>query len=707
MAHLRNMNLDDDSFLLSNNFNAAEYVNEFLSTVKSGDEVTKLQKLRRSLTAKDATSSEAIKDIVFERYRQFIDTSKEVSQLEREIYQLSTLLTDQKNLIESLMDKVEHGKRTTTTATNNSSTNSSQNILQSLMQKMDGIASVLNNLKDHDKILLQSEMILLDLNTMEPLHPIMLVLLSDSLIIGFPADNSKYRFQLHSVHTLDSLAVVNVKRTPGSQITGEQILQLLIFPDQIYIKAESARAKREWFEGIEQAKRRQQQENSLVRQATIRAKRRSIAGQGTLTSKNRNIDAAIVEEESFVEPDVDQKATQEDVQYCIELYNEIQEFISKRDLEGAVEMINDFKGVNCKDQVVNSKWAAIERTVVKMLSDEIKSPGALHGGSQVIHRNMDLLCSLNRATYAMDLFLKRRSKALRQAASELAVSEEPLSYVKQVSALFVNGILDVANGAKSQPKNLCLMLQFASSEMKLLLNLIRRNVIEVAPTIAVLSHTWRILDQQCRKLSDAGLDLNFEVHRLLAPSLQTALETNFSNIFESVRLRISEEKWRPYNLESELALNRYLEEMSDLGFSIDWAVSVSPRYSINLASSACHFSRVAYALSRDLGILHLSHLDTLCDSFILKLWNEFLTFLSVSGEKLREAAAASGSPSSALNVHSLTSQFIVSQVLPLCEETYDEGCGILSDILSSKFSALKIFQTKDEEEEDDEEVANV
>uniref|UniRef100_A0A914XW95 Exocyst component Exo84 C-terminal domain-containing protein n=1 Tax=Panagrolaimus superbus TaxID=310955 RepID=A0A914XW95_9BILA len=705
MSHLRNMTSDDDSFLLSNNFNAAEYVNEFLSTVKGGDEVAKLQKLRNSLTAKDATSSEAIKDIVFERYRQFIDTSKEVSQLEREIYQLSTLLTDQKRNIESMMDKVENEKRTTTISANNSSTNSSQNLLQALMQKMDGIASVLNNLKDHDRILLQSEMTLLDGSTMESLHPIMLVLLSDNLIIGFPADNSKYRFQLHSVHTLDSLAVVNVKRTPGSQTTGEQILQLLIFPDQIYIKAESVRAKREWFEGIEQAKRRQQQEHSLVRQATIRAKRRSIAGQGALSSKNRNAAASIIEEGSS-EPEIDQKRNEEDVQYCIELYNEIQEFISKRDMEGAVEMINDFKGVNCKDSVVNSKWAAIERTVVKMLSDEIRSPGALHGGSKVIQRNMDLLCSLNRATYAMDLFLKRRSKALRQAASELAVSEEPLSYVKQVSALFVNGILDVASGAKSQPKNLCLMLQFASSEMKLLLNLVRRNVIEVAPTIAVLAHTWRILDQQCQKLSEAGLDLSFEVHRLLAPSLQTALETNFSNIFESVCLRISEEKWRPYNLESELALNRYLEEMSDLGFAIDWAVSVTPRFSINLASSACHFSRVAYALSKDLEILHLSHLDTLCDSFILKLWNEFLTFLSTTGEKLREAAAASGSPSSALNVHSLTSQFIVSQVLPLSEETYDDGCGILSDLLNSKFSALKIFQIKDEDEED-EEVANV
>ena len=58
-------------------------INDFLRKLRSGEEVRKLQQLRTSLNAKNASSSEAIKDIVFERYRQFIDTSKEVS---REFY---------------------------------------------------------------------------------------------------------------------------------------------------------------------------------------------------------------------------------------------------------------------------------------------------------------------------------------------------------------------------------------------------------------------------------------------------------------------------------------------------------------------------------------------------------------------------------------------------------------------------------------------
>lgn len=55
--------------------------------------------------------------------------------------------------------------------------------------------------------------------------------------------------------------------------------------------------------------------------------------------------------------------------------------------------------------------------------------------------------------------------------------------------------------------------------------------------MAVLSRTWNILLGECDRLTEAGLDLTFEVHRLLSSSLRTALETNFTNILESIRLR--------------------------------------------------------------------------------------------------------------------------------------------------------------------------
>jgi hypothetical protein len=44
---------------------------------------------------------------------------------------------------------------------------------------------------------------------------------------------------------------------------------------------------------------------------------------------------------------------------------------------------------------------------------------------------------------------------------------------------------------------------------------------------------------KCAQLIPIGLDLSFEVNRLAAPSLKSALQTNFENILESIKLRNS------------------------------------------------------------------------------------------------------------------------------------------------------------------------
>jgi hypothetical protein len=130
--------------------------------VKLGDEAKRLQSLRNTLTTRNNLAAETIKDIVFEHYKHFIETSKEISSitfsehfllvkshrpnfcdlldLEREIYQLSTLLSDQKNVIESLMEMSGQDKKSSSNASVHSGTSSSQSQLHSLMGKMDGVA---------------------------------------------------------------------------------------------------------------------------------------------------------------------------------------------------------------------------------------------------------------------------------------------------------------------------------------------------------------------------------------------------------------------------------------------------------------------------------------------------------------------------------------------------------------------------------------
>ncbi|KAL3084942.1 hypothetical protein niasHS_010011 [Heterodera schachtii] len=738
--------------ILSEKFNAPKFITDFLQNVQSGEEARSLQNLRQTLAARSNSTAETIKDVVFDHYKQFIDTSKEISKLERDIYQLSSLLNEQKNLIENLMEMSGHDKRSscsTSLYSSSSGVNQQNQQLQIVMQKMDGVASVLNSLGEYERVLLQGQFVLLDADSMLPKHSVYLVLFTNNLLVGHPTPGSvahqRHPFSVVHNYPIESLALVNVKGVGtvtsdiGTNPSAEQhLVQLLVFPDQMFLRCENGRMKREWLEQMEEAKRRQQEERALVRQATIRARRcnllSSIANRvpQEQRKKNRNNGQSKIGRAETTDNMTTEEnggdgtgpkgqrpmaANEEDTAWLNELVNELQDVISHRHMDEAVDMLLEWKSCQCKDASLNAKFAAIEKQVVELLTEDIKRPGSLHGSPRTLSQPIQQLIALGRTVYAVELYLRCRSVALRAAARELTISEEPLSYVRQVSGLFVNDILEVCQELSPHRDQLCQVLTWSSRELSVLLSLIRRHVIEVAPTMAVLTHTWRILMSKCAQLVPIGLDLSFEVNRLAAPSLKNALEANFGNILDSIRLRNSEERWTPFSLGTDQNLIRFLEEMSDIGLQIEWAIcrpsspssSLSPlspgayRCALNLAQSGCLFARTALQLSRDLALLNTSpHLHQLSDSLMHSIWTEQLAHLTAGMHKSV--------------VHHCTSRFIVSQVLPLCEKVYElseNGTGILHQLLSTKFPHLLHFQRKpsntflSSKSDSSEEVANV
>ncbi|VIO96678.1 Uncharacterized protein BM_BM7247 [Brugia malayi] len=574
-------------------------------------------------------------------------------------------------LIETLMQMTGEDRSSIGTASLH--TSFSVNPMNVLMQKMDGIASMLNNLPTSDRVIMHGEVVQLDSDNMRPQHNVMLILLSDRLLIGQPS-SGKYRFQLESSHPLNNIAAVNIKdRENGETVTS--MFKLLIFPGQRFFLAENARIKKEWLDCIENAKRELLHEGSLVRQATIRGKRRH-----DLSAKMELGNQFMPVAESVAIKSPDESA------WLNELPAELDDCIAHRDMEHAVELIMEWKSCNTKEATIDAQLTLRETQIVRR-------PGALHGGPRAIKKAINLLTILGRASQAVDLYLKKRSTVLRTTTRELTMSEEPLSYVRQLSQQFLDVISDVVKEFLMQPEHFSLILHWCSGELSVMLSLIRKHVIEVAPTMAVLAHTWRILMIHCDNLITVGVDLSFEVHRLLAPSLKIAIETNFSNIIESVRLRVSEERWKAYHMESESNVNRFIEEMSDMGLSVDWALSTTQCSSINITQNACHFSRVAFMLARDLAMIRSSHLRYLTDSFMVKLWSEYLNHLK-------------SAPQSSLQQY--TSVFVISQLLPLCDAIYDESApGILSELLQTKFGILLRYRGNFHVASSDEDVAHI
>ncbi|EJW75868.1 PH domain-containing protein [Wuchereria bancrofti] len=235
----------------------------------------------------------------------------------------------------------------------------SVNPMNVLMQKMDGIASMLNNLPTSDRVIMHGEVVQLESDNMRPQHNVMLILLSDRLLIGQPS-SGKYRFQLESSHPLNNIAAVNIKdRENGETVTS--MFKLLIFPGQRVFLAENARIKKDWLDCIENAKRELLHEGSLVRQATIRGKRRH-----DLSAKMElgNQFMPVVESVAIKSPD--------ESAWLNELPAELDDCIAHRDMEHAVELIMEWKSCNTKEVAIDAQLTLRETQIVQLLSEEAR-----------------------------------------------------------------------------------------------------------------------------------------------------------------------------------------------------------------------------------------------------------------------------------------------------------------------------------------------
>ncbi|CAI5438429.1 unnamed protein product [Caenorhabditis angaria] len=682
---------EQDQLFQTDTFSPSEYIRERLKGVKTGDESRKLRALRSEMNALNTASQETLKNNVFRNYQQFIDASKEISHLEREIYEMSHNLQEQKRVIENLIMMTGDDKSSIHTVSSHSTTTSNTNPIQILMQKMEGIGGILNNMSSNEKVILHGEMDQFDMETKKTTGKCMLILLSHKLIIG--NINAAGKYVMDSTLTLNSVAPVNVKDRESGAANAGKVLKLLIFPESRCYLCESARIRKLWFDELEQAKREILHETSLVRQATIKGKRQTV--------KERAIEREhVIAEKSFqeVEEEDEEEKNDNDLMWLSELPAELDDCIAHRDLEQAVELIHEWKQCSTKDAVIDVQLQMRENQIVQLLSEDVSRPGAIHGGPRAMKKARTLLTQLGRGTYATDVYLRRRSAIQRTAMRDVTVSEEPISYVRQLCAIYSNAVNDISNEYRSMPQYYCQVLQWCSYELSTLLTLIRRHVIEVAPAIAVLAYTWKYVMTTMDELTAIGVHLNFEVNRLLGIPLEKSLQSNFENIIEAVKMRISEEKWRPYVLDSESALNRLVEELSDVGINVEWAISANDetKSSLNVSQNVVHFAKIAHTLSKDLAPLRLSPVQAMSEIYADELWKTFLEHLS---NNIRDGS-----------VFAYSTTFILTQVLPVCDRLLYGEEGELTRLIEEYPKLAPYADESDDENgitKEDEEVAHV
>ncbi|KAK5969367.1 hypothetical protein GCK32_015626, partial [Trichostrongylus colubriformis] len=181
-----------------------------------------------------------------------------------------------------------------------------------------------------------------------------------------------------------------------------------------YYRCDSARVKKMWLDELERAKRDILHEGILVRQSTIRGKRISVQERVKRAEDTPSTANSL--------PETDEgEVNQEELAWLQELPAELDDCIAHRDLDQAVELIHEWKQCSTKDPNTDAQLKIRENQIVQLLSDDVRRPGAVHGGPRAMKKARTLLSQLGRGTYAMDLYLRRRSALQRAAVKDIAV----------------------------------------------------------------------------------------------------------------------------------------------------------------------------------------------------------------------------------------------------------------------------------------------
>ncbi|KAK3748476.1 hypothetical protein QZH41_017556, partial [Actinostola sp. cb2023] len=207
-----------------------------------------LQEHRNQIQALSEETAIALKKNVYKNYIQFIETSKEISYLEAEMYQLSHLLAEQRALLSAQQEMSLFGKQ------NMKSTSKplkKEEKASSSIEAVEGLSSILD-VADLQCIY-EGSLVEVDTHSYQPKQKFHAFLLHDCMVIASSIPNRRgpVRYKFQSLFELENIAVVNVKNSEGVK----DAFKILLFPETHIYQTESSQLKSEWLTNIEDCKK--------------------------------------------------------------------------------------------------------------------------------------------------------------------------------------------------------------------------------------------------------------------------------------------------------------------------------------------------------------------------------------------------------------------------------------------------------------------
>ncbi|XP_062980458.1 exocyst complex component 8 [Elgaria multicarinata webbii] len=691
--------------LESGSYAAEEYVKQ-LSQQSDGDR--DLQEHRQRIQALSEETAQSLKRNVYQNYRQFIETAREISYLESEMYQLSHILTEQKGIMEAVTQALLQQANTTDRddpalggarraaadphtnpflplSTKDSSANEEgrQRTLTTLLEKVEGCRDLLPE-SPGKYLVYNGDLVEYDADHMVQIQKVHAFLMNDCLLVAAWLPNRRGTYRYDALYPLDGLAVVNVKDNPPMK----DMFKLLMFPESRIFQAENAKIKKEWLEVLEETKRNRvlSEKRRLEQEVPTRARPPS-PPEATNPFEEEEEDETMPEEET-----VDLS-----LEWIQELPEDLDVCIAQRDFEGAVDLLdklNEYLGDKPVTQLVRELRAKVDervRQLTDVLVFELSPDRSLRGGPRATRRAVSQLIRLGQSTKACELFLKNREAAVHTAIRQLRIEGATLLYIHKLCHVFFTSLLETAREFETDfaGSSGCYsaFVVWARSAMRMFVDAFSKQVFDSKESLSTAAECVKVAKEHCNQLSEIGLDLTFIIHALLVKDIKGALQSYKDIIIEATKHRNSEEMWRRMNLMTPEALGKLREEMRSCG------VTSFDQYTgddcwVNLSYTVVAFTKqtmffLEEALKLYFPELHMVLLESLVEIILVAVQHvDYSLRCEQDSEKkafIRQNAS-----------------FLYETVLPVVEKRFEEGVGKPAKQLQDLRNASRLMRVNPE-----------
>ncbi|KAG5671753.1 hypothetical protein PVAND_001932 [Polypedilum vanderplanki] len=567
----------------SEKFNADEYVKNLVKEMVAGSE---LSEFRKQLTTQKEGVSSLLKKKVFENYSQFIETAREISHLESEMYQLSHLLVDQRNLIEQIKEETtlldDQKNIIVETESGDKDTEQDQN-KKALAIIKEALIGYNKNIED--KIFLhEGSLIELDPNDYRPICRSHLFLFNDILIIAKIKHDKKLEFM--NEYETKKLAVVNIKELTGVK----NAINIITSEGNRIFQTINAAARTEWIEKFEATLKFNQASSAPTKS------KKGPAPQPPILQKQRSsIETQSICSDVTLSPTASIMTENLALEWLITAPEEIQAEIAQRHFEDSLLLIQKcddyiqrnpgFYNVNEVQEKIRNLKSILSSVLLHELS--IAECRDLQSVLRSSRRLLKLLVEMGKSREASTILLKVCTTAIRTSQRQARRNNLPVS----VSELFFCDLAQVASeflrAFQTQAACTSALTVWSNDELQYFIQQLIKHYLTKGTSLETVAKVVESVREPCSQLNKIGLDLSYYMEGLLRVPLEQLIEESRCRLIENVN-RI-EEIWQPYNLVSKSNLRILLKEMNGIG--LDFSEHVTGDTFINLSQSTVNFCR--------------------------------------------------------------------------------------------------------------------